>query len=402
MLSPHLMSTQFTSLVPLAALVTLSGFLSPLVAQAETDSLINNAAAEPEMSPLAVTQAKPFKNRLRPPNLDTLKPSQQASQNRSGATGEQESTATSRAAGSFGVPFTAKRVSLSPTSVVAPTNGGYLSATYPYSAIGRLTFSAGYCSASLIRRSVIVTAAHCIQDFGSGSNLFRGFTFVPAFYKGAAPYGSWGWQALIRPISWARGTDIGSGAARDNDLAVIALKPKNGKFIGDRTGYLDYGWNNYSFVRSSLTGNLSVAALSTLGYPFLLDLGEMMQRTDGPSFLTTIGGAGQIYQGSTFTGGSSGGPWIANFGYQNPRFSGGATAGRGARNNVVVGVTSWGAPDPNQRKDNFSSQFRQNTRYPRASYGKYGAGNIAALLNALCSGKPAGSTQTYEQLGYCN
>ena len=51
---------------------------------------------------------------------------------------------------------------------------------YPYRAIGKLTFSAGYCSASLIRKSVIVTAAHCIQNFGSGSNLFTNFAFHPA------------------------------------------------------------------------------------------------------------------------------------------------------------------------------------------------------------------------------
>ena len=36
---------------------------------------------------------------------------------------------------------------------------------------------------------------------------------------------------------------------------------------------------------------------------------------------------------------------------------------------AVVGVTSWGSRDPNAPKDNYSSQFRQNSRYPNASYG---------------------------------
>uniref|UniRef100_B8HME3 Peptidase S1 domain-containing protein n=1 Tax=Cyanothece sp. (strain PCC 7425 / ATCC 29141) TaxID=395961 RepID=B8HME3_CYAP4 len=395
-----------SGVLPVALLAFLPTLFIPLAAQAETDTVVDVPASEQRLSQSAINQAKPHRNRLARPNIESLKPSQQSQANSSGAMGAQGAAGTSRAFGTFGVPYTAKRVSLKPTSAVSATNGGYLSATYPYSAIGRLTFRVGsftsWCSASVIRRSVIVTAAHCIQDFGSGSNTFTNFTFVPGFYNGAAPYGSWSAQAFVRPASWANGTDIGSGAARDNDLAVIALRPISGQFIGSRTGQVNYGWNNYSFVSSSRTGNLSVAALSTLGYPGLLDAGRIMQRSDGPSFLTTIGGAGQIYQGSTFTGGSSGGPWIANFGYQNPSFSGGASAGNAAINNVVVGVTSWGAADPNNPKDNFSSQFRQNSRYPNASYGIYGAGNIASLLNTLCSSRPSGSSQTYAQLGYCN
>ena len=60
-----------------------------------------------------------------------------------------------------------------------------LSTNDPYRAVGKLTFSAGYCSASLIRRSVIVTAAHCIQNFGSGGNIFSGFRFIPGHYGAA-------------------------------------------------------------------------------------------------------------------------------------------------------------------------------------------------------------------------
>jgi hypothetical protein len=59
------------------------------------------------------------------------------------------------------------------------------------------------------------------------------------------------------------------------------------------------------------------------------------------------------------------------------------------------------SPDPNVPKDNYSSQFRQNTRYPNAVYGGFGAGNIASL-NTLCSAAaPGGGTflsQGYLQL----
>ena len=313
-----------------------------------------------------------------------------------------------RAYGTFGIPYTTTRVQEGNESAAGTLKANRLSTSYPYRTIGKLTFSAGYCSASLIRRSVIVTAAHCIQNFGSGNTTFTNFKFRPGHYgaTGAtatqiAPYGTWNWASLVRPATWANGTDIGSGAARDNDLAVIALnKNASGQFIGDLVGWLAYGWNNYSFVTSSKTGNLHTAAVSTLGYPFLLDGGKIQQRTDGPTYTTTVSNAGQLWQGSNLTGGSSGGPWVVNFSGKNAVLAGGAVVGT-APVIAVIGVTSWGSADPNAPKDNYSSQFRQNTRYPNASYGIYGAGNIGSLLNTLCSSAAPGGGTLASQ-GYCN
>jgi hypothetical protein len=313
-----------------------------------------------------------------------------------------------RAFGSFGIPYTTTSVVLGSTYASGASIASLLSSTYPYRTIGKLTFSAGYCSASLIRKSVIVTAAHCIQRFGSGNTIYTGFQYRPGHYgpTGAtaaqiAPYGTWTGATLVRPASWSAGTDIGCGAARDNDLAVIALnKNARGQFVGDFVGYMSYGWNNYSFVSSPKTGNLSTAEVSTLGYPGLMDSGRIMQRTDGPTYKTTVCNAGQLWQGSNLTGGSSGGPWIVNFSGRNAALSGGAVAGT-APVMAVIGVTSWGSSDPNRIKDNYSSQFRQNARYPLASYGIYGAGNIASLLNTLCSSAAPGGG-TFASRGYCN
>lgn len=313
-----------------------------------------------------------------------------------------------RAFGSFGIPYTTGRVQTGNQSAAGVTSSNLLSATYPYRAIGKLTFNAGYCSASLIRRSVLVTAAHCTQAFGGGSSLFSNFRFTPGHYGAAgataqqiAPHGTWSVATLVRPATWASGTDIGSGAARDNDIAVMILnKNANGQFVGDITGWMAYGWNNYSFTSSSKTGNLQTAAISTLGYPALMDSGAIMQRTDGPTYTTTIGGAGQLWQGSNLTGGSSGGPWVVNFRARSAALSGGAAEGT-ASVMAVVGVTSWGSADPNSIKDNYSSQFRQNSRYPNAAYGVYGAGNIASLINTVCTAAAPGGG-TYASQGYCN
>ena len=89
---------------------------------------------------------------------------------------------TARAFGSFGLPYTSTRVALGLSNQTSAVGGSYLSSTYPYRTIGKLTFSVGYCSASLIRRSVIVTAAHCIQKFGSGAGTFSGWVFTPGNY----------------------------------------------------------------------------------------------------------------------------------------------------------------------------------------------------------------------------
>ncbi len=130
-----------------------------------------------------------------------------------------------------------------------------------------------------------------------------------------------------------------------------------------------------------------------------MDSGRILQRANGPSFLTTVGAALQIWQGNNFTGGSSGGPWVVNFRAANAVLSGGAVIGSQS-NMSVIGVTSWGTADPNAPKDNYSSRFGQNSVYPNASYGVYGSGNIASLLNTLCN-SGAGGGQTYAQAGYC-
>lgn len=305
-----------------------------------------------------------------------------------------------RAFGTFGIPYTSTRVALGNGPA-----GALLSSTYPYRAIGRLTMSSGVCTATLIKRSVIVTAAHCIKDFGSGQTSFTNFQFTPGYYRATtvstaiAPYGTWNGAYVAWPTSWANGTDTGSGSARNNDLAVIILAKNNNQFIGDSTGWIAVGWNSPSFTSSSKTGNLSTAAVTTLGYPCLLDGCRVMQRTDGPTYTTTVKSALQYWQGSNFTSGSSGGPWIVNFKTSDPVYTGGANTGT-APEMYVVGVTSWGDADPNTSKNNYSSRFGQNTQFPNAAYGTYGAGNIGYLLNFACNQPFAGST--YRLLGYCD
>jgi hypothetical protein len=392
------------------AIVALS-MASAGAALADDELIVNTNPSAPRMAMTDVAKLKPVVNVLLAPDTSTVAPSTGASPYAPGVMTQAGAVvnAQARAYGDFGIPYSTGRVQDGNQSAGGFTSANYLSTTYPYRAIGKLTFSSGYCSASLIRRSVIVTAAHCIQTFGSGTSLFSGWQFIPGYYGGPgataaqiAPYGTWNWAGLVRPSAWANGTDTGSGSARNNDLAVIALA-KNGsnQFIGDITGYLGFGWNAYSFVSSAKTGNLQMGAVTTLGYPQLLDGGAIMQRSDGPTYTTTVSGASQLWQGSNFTGGASGGPWIVNFRPRDANLTGSAVVGNASQLSVI-GVTSWGSPDPNAIKDNYASRFGQNTQYPNASYGNYGSGNIASLLNSLCTSAVPGSSSTFAAQGYCD
>jgi len=358
--------------------------------------------------------AKPIVNPAPAPDVSTLVPDTYPGPYAQGVMTKNgpvhNADAINKAFGSFGIPYTATRVQDGARSVKSKENNR-LSTTYPYRAVGKLTFNVGQfvgsCSASLIRKSVIVTAAHCIQNFGAGRERNTKFRFRPAHYGAAgatskqiAPYGTYKAYAIVVPGSWSNGTDKGRMPAVDNDLAVIALRKWRGRFAGSRVGYLGYGWNNYGFVSSRRTGNLNTAAVTSLGYPAFLDRGRIMQRTDGPTYTTKVEGALQLWQGSNTTGGASGGPWIVNFHSRKPELFGGARPGKQSVM-AVIGVTSWGAPGANARKDNYSSQFAQNSRYPKRDYGGFGGGNIGSLLNTLCKVKaPEGGT--LKSQGYCN
>ena len=213
-------------------------------ASAEDEVIVNASRAAASSANVGGVSA--YRNPLAPPAADSAVAEPRSSVLGGGVrAGTGASTAPSpRAFGSFGIPFTSTRVSAGP-STSNKSNPNFLATTFPYRAVGKLLFSQGYCSASVILRSVIVTAAHCIQTFGSGAAIFTNHRFIPAHYQPGktealrAPYGTWTWAALARPASWADGTDTGSGAARDNDLAVIVLaKDASGRFIGDVTGKL--------------------------------------------------------------------------------------------------------------------------------------------------------------------
>jgi V8-like Glu-specific endopeptidase len=227
-------------------------------------------------------------------------------------------------------------------SGVAPQNAGTLNAhftssrvfpnaattTYPYRTVGKLFFSdsAGnnfVCSASVISYRVVVTAGHCVHS-GSAAGFYRNFLFVPSFRNGTAPFGTWDWAFVTVTGAWANGGGAVPNAA---DYAMFEMRDRDAapQRIGGVTGFL--GWQTQSLSQNHTT---------MLGYPCNLDNCQRMHRVDAGAFRNTS--PNNVEYGSDARGGSSGGPWVQNFG--DP--AAGQTGGTNPGLNRVVAVTSYG------------------------------------------------------------
>ncbi|MGQ0556288.1 MAG: trypsin-like serine peptidase [Nitrospiraceae bacterium] len=263
--------------------------------------------------------------------------------------------------GTFNRPFSTARADFQGN----PTNG-----TYPYRAAGKLYFfipgqGTSWCSASLIKRGVIVTAAHCVADYGQ-RRFYTNFRFVP----GERNLLGRSWSATTAWVLTSYFTGIPAsqcavaGIVCTSDVAVIELAPQtNPTYPGTSTGWYGYGWNRFGFTSSGLTH------ITQLGYPAGLDSGRLMQRNDSQGFIASSALSGNTLIGSLMNGGSSGGPWVLNFGWR-PILTG-TTNGSFPSPNIVIGVTSWGY---------ISSAPKEQGASPFTST------NIVPLVNAACAG----------------
>jgi len=247
-----------------------------------------------------------------------------------------------QAVGEAGFPFATSRIELM---------NGQMSAQYPNRAVGRLGFryktGNAMCSASLIGPGLLLTAAHCVAEFGSGGFLPNAnWAYVPGYYKGKGAYGTFTAQAAFAPQSYVNGTaQCLQGVICPNDVALLVLRPnKKKKYPGSLTGWLGVGLDGYGFSDWLAA---PVAPVAQLGYPGGLDNGAQMIRNDSFGIRLMIGDsdAGETpventVIGSVLDGGSSGGPWVVNFGV--PPSYGTIPTPMMATPNTVVGVTSWG------------------------------------------------------------
>jgi hypothetical protein len=114
------------------------------------------------------------------------------------------------------------------------------------------------------------------------------------------------------------------------------------------------GWSTFALYPNHLT---------LVGYPVWFDNGEYMHQVSTQS-LNFDYRSNTVLYGSDMTGGSSGGPWIANLGAasvwttggQFPSLDGKATGGLEPFRNQVVAVTSYGPAPRNLAAMNLKYQ----------------------------------------------
>ncbi len=169
----------------------------------------------------------------------------------------------------------------------------------PSVAIGRLFSNEGSCTASVVSgNNVIVTAAHCCYD-RSKRNWIGGWSFVPAYDNGSAPFGTFDWSAATIRTSWIDNGDIPS------DVCLINLQNDSaGHGVSYYTGWLGRAWDWGSDQE-----------LHALGYPGNLGNAQTLELCTSESFGSdgSCGGDAVLNMGCSMTYGSSGGPWVMSY-----------------------------------------------------------------------------------------
>ena len=299
---------------------------------------------------------------------------------------------TTQAFGSFGgFPFTTRIVAQRPGSNrdSAPVD------EKPYRQTGKLfmDFQGSFfvCSASVIRPGLVLTAAHCVHNFGQGESGFADQVFFqPARHNDDVPYGTWTSQSIIIPGVYFNGTDRclpgAEGIVCENDVAILVMNSEVDeegveREVGDVVGRYGLYQNDQGYTAFGGDGDLA-AHLTQVAYPSAGYTGVRMIQNesiavqDAPFALGPDTDYNQVVIGSNMTGGSSGGPWMHNFG-KNDGYEG--TPPVDDRRNRVAAVTSWGFVD-DSIKIQGASRFGHNTSFPEG-----GPTNVKTLINFGCS-----------------
>ena len=222
-----------------------------------------------------------------------------------------------------------------------------------------------YCTATLISRSILVTAGHCVYDTNANKYITSG-TFTPACVNCngggtvSAPYGKATANYVLASAGWRAAASESAALDKGVDVAVVVLNKKTGTTseLGASTG-----WQGFCATNCLQP----YWQLSQLGYPSNYDggnrmnYGEHIEKSDTRDFLL----------GSGMQGGSSGGPHIANIGDLSDSST---NKGQFASRNWIFAVTSWGYTDTSIKIQGASPLSGPNN-----------TNNFKSMFNTACS-----------------
>jgi V8-like Glu-specific endopeptidase len=162
------------------------------------------------------------------------------------------------------------------------------------------------CSGSAVNsasRRLVITAGHCVHG-GPGGQWHSNWQFVPGYYQGSRPYGTFQAYRLRTYSDWINYGESGRGFNSDVGF-VTTFTNAWGQRVVDAVG-----------GHGTQSGGSRVFDVDIFGYPANLNQGQIMWACWGTTGTRWIG----FYlfpslSGCNFGGGSSGGPWLA--GYSN-------------------------------------------------------------------------------------
>jgi len=181
--------------------------------------------------------------------------------------------------------------------VMASDVNGYKTVGKFFTSVLTLKFS---CTATVIGRNIIVTAAHCFTGVLSGVKYATtGWMFAPMWHDNQFPYGRWSVRAVYLAQGWIRKLDPRF------DYAVVVLNPRAGRDISVYTG--QDSWSSSFSLAPGQSAPVRIAGIPLASLKARISVTRAQAVQVGPGFT--------VLRASTpgFGLGTSGGPWFDPF-----------------------------------------------------------------------------------------
>jgi hypothetical protein len=239
-----------------------------------------------------------------------------------------------------------------------PTAGPSPQAISGYKTVGKFFVRAlggqFSCTATVIGRSIIVTAAHCFKGvIGGIKYTTTGWTFAPMWHDNQFPYGTWSVHSVFLLRGWIDKLDP------KLDYAVVVLNSRSGRDVGSYTG--QDSWNSSLTVVPGQSTPVRVVGIPEVSTKARISVTRAVAVEVGRGFT--------VLTASTpgFGDGTSGGPWFSPF---SPRPDTGTVIA------VTGGYQAGGDTDSPSYADVLSAQF---------------ADLVAAAINGASQCNPSGA-----------